>query len=73
MTDPITPDHTPAAAGFTPVAACWVCGGRELRPVERAIFELSEYRRQDSELAEYTGATVEIVRCAACGFGQPAG
>jgi len=41
--------------------------------VERAIFELSEYRRQDPELAAYTDATVEIVRCAACGFGQPAG
>lgn len=63
----------PAAhAGFTPIAACWVCGGRALRPVHTAVFELSEYRRQDPELARYTGATVEIVRCAACGFGQPA-
>ncbi|HEV7587290.1 MAG TPA: class I SAM-dependent methyltransferase [Longimicrobium sp.] len=59
-------------AGFTPVRACWVCAGGELRPVHAAIFELSEYARQDPELARYTGATVEIVRCAACGFGQPA-
>ena len=58
--------------GFVAVDACWVCGGRELKPVHRAIFELSEYRRQDPELAAYTGASVEIVRCAACGFGQPA-
>jgi SAM-dependent methyltransferase len=49
-----------------------VCGGRELRRVHTATFELSEYRRQDPELARYTGAGVEIVRCAACGFGQPA-
>jgi SAM-dependent methyltransferase len=59
-------------AGFIPVPACWVCGGTELRPVHRAIFELSEYRRQDPELARYTGATVELVRCAGCGFAQPA-
>lgn len=58
-------------AGFIPVAACWVCGGAELVPVHTAVFELSEYRRQDPELARYTGATVEIVRCRACGFGQP--
>jgi SAM-dependent methyltransferase len=58
-------------AGFTPVDACWVCGGRALAPVHTAIFELSEYARQDPELARYTGATVRIVRCAACGFGQP--
>ncbi len=58
-------------AGFTPVAACWVCGGRALAPVHTALFELSEYARQDPELARYSGATVRIVRCAACGFGQP--
>lgn len=59
-------------AGFTPVRACLVCGGTALRPVHQAVFELSEYARQDPELARYTGATVEVVRCAACGFGQPA-
>ena len=71
-------DRSPAGAsadaphaGFTPVAACWVCGGTALAPVHTALFELSEYARQDPELARYTGATVRIVRCAACGFGQP--
>ncbi|MFL5542123.1 MAG: class I SAM-dependent methyltransferase, partial [Longimicrobiaceae bacterium] len=64
------PAHAPHA-GFTPVDACWVCGGRALAPVHTALFELSEYARQDPELARYTGATVRIVRCAACGFGQP--
>jgi SAM-dependent methyltransferase len=59
-------------AAFTPVPACWVCGGGELRPVHAAVFELSEYLRQDPELARYTGARVDLVRCAACGFGQPA-
>ncbi|MDB4947854.1 MAG: Methyltransferase protein [Gemmatimonadetes bacterium] len=57
---------------FTALDACWICGARALRPVHTAIFELSEYRRQDPELAAYTGATVSVVRCAACGFGQPA-
>jgi SAM-dependent methyltransferase len=65
------PSDAPHAA-FTPVRACWVCGGVALRPVHAAVFELSEYARQDPELARYTGATVQLVRCAACGFGQPA-
>lgn len=65
-------DNAATHAGFTPVRACWVCGGGDLRPVHTAIFELSEYARQDPELARYTDATVELVRCAACGFGQPA-
>jgi hypothetical protein len=67
-----TEDAAAAHAGFAPVAACWVCGGTELRSVHRAIFEFEEYRRQDPALARYTGATVDLVRCARCGFGQPA-
>ncbi|HEX5724376.1 MAG TPA: class I SAM-dependent methyltransferase [Longimicrobiaceae bacterium] len=58
-------------AGFTPVRSCWVCGGTALRPVHTAVFELSEYARQDPALAAYTGATVRLVRCGGCGFGQP--
>ena len=69
MTESATLPH----AGFDPARACWICGGRDLRPVTRAIFEFSAYAEQDPELARYTGATVELVRCAACGFGQPAG
>ncbi|HET7231346.1 MAG TPA: class I SAM-dependent methyltransferase [Longimicrobium sp.] len=64
------PAHAPHA-GFTPVPACWVCGGSSLAPVHTAIFEFQEYARQDPELARYTGATVGIVRCESCGFGQP--
>ena len=59
-------------AGFTSTGACWICGGRELAPVTRAIFEFSAYAEQDPELSRYTGATVDLVRCARCGFGQPA-
>lgn len=58
-------------AGFAPVPVCWVCGGTRLHPVHTAIFELSEYTRQDPELARYSGATVRVVRCDSCGFGQP--
>ncbi|MBW3570463.1 MAG: class I SAM-dependent methyltransferase [Gemmatimonadetes bacterium] len=63
---------TEAHAGFAPTGACWICGGERLRPVTRAIFEFSAYAQQDPELARYTGATVEIVRCRGCGFAQPA-
>ena len=59
-------------AALTPVAACWVCDGRELARVHDARLEFSEYRTQDPELAEYSGRRVPIVRCHACGFAQPA-
>ena len=60
-------------AGFTPTGACWICGGVDLSPVATAIFEFSAYAEQDPELARYTGATIDLVRCTRCGFGQPAG
>ncbi|HEX6367299.1 MAG TPA: class I SAM-dependent methyltransferase [Longimicrobium sp.] len=62
---------TEAHAGFTPTGACWVCGAAKMKPVTRAIFEFSAYAEQDPALARYTGATVKIVRCRACGFAQP--
>lgn len=62
---------TTLSAPFEPVPACWICGGADLAPVARAIFELSAYAGQDPELAAYTGATVELMRCRRCGFGQP--
>jgi SAM-dependent methyltransferase len=40
--------------------------------VHDATFDLHEYLTQDPPLAEYTGASIPIVRCATCGFGQPA-
>ena len=58
--------------GFIAVGRCWVCGGVDLTPVHRAIFELSEYARQDPPLAAYTGETVDLVACRQCGFAQPA-
>lgn len=62
-----------AYSTFTAVEACWICGGRELRPVATAIFEFSAYAEQDPELAQLTGARIDLLRCRACGFGQPAG
>ena len=63
---------TETHAGFTPTGACWICGRDRLKRMTRAIFELSAYAEQDPELARYTGATVDIVRCRHCGFAQPA-
>jgi 2-polyprenyl-3-methyl-5-hydroxy-6-metoxy-1,4-benzoquinol methylase len=57
---------------FERVPACWVCGGAAFVPVHEAIFELSIYGQQDPELAAYSGATVTLQRCRACGFAQPA-
>jgi len=60
-------------AAFAPLAACWICGGRRLTPYHTLRFELDAYRNddQDHELASYGGATLRLVRCADCGFGQP--
>jgi 2-polyprenyl-3-methyl-5-hydroxy-6-metoxy-1,4-benzoquinol methylase len=60
------------APAFEPVSACWICGGTVFTPVEEARFDLSEYRRQDPELAAYTGSRVWLQSCRACGFTQPA-
>ena len=59
-------------AAFIPIDRCWVCDGTMLTPVHGATFELTEYRKQDPQLADYSGASVEIVECGACGFAQPA-
>ena len=59
-------------AGFLTVDTCWVCGGRSFSDVHEAKFDLSEYRRQDPELAAYSGHRVVIQRCRVCAFAQPA-
>ena len=61
-----------ATAAFLAIDACWVCGGRSFAGVHEATFDLSEYRRQDPELAAYSGSRVIIQRCTACDFAQPA-
>jgi len=61
-----------AAAEFIAVNACWVCGGTSFEVVEHAAFDLAEYRRQDPDLAAYSGRRVPIQRCTACDFAQPA-
>jgi trans-aconitate methyltransferase len=60
------------SAEFAAVPACWICAAVAFDAVHEAIFELSEYTRQDPELAAYTGARVLLQRCRACGFAQPA-
>lgn len=59
-------------AAFESIDACWVCDGRDLAPIHDARIDLHEYQTQDPELAALTGSTVAIVRCARCGFAQPA-
>lgn len=58
---------------FRPIEACWICGGGELSPYHTLRFDLDAFRNgdQDHELASYTGETLRLMRCGACGFGQP--
>jgi len=58
-------------AAFEPQRACWICGSTDLNPVHNLIFELSEYQRQDPELATYSGNRLALRRCRGCGFAQP--
>jgi SAM-dependent methyltransferase len=58
-------------AGFTPVATCWVCDGRDLKNVGLAPIDLYEFRDEDALLAAYSGTSVHLQRCASCGFVQP--
>jgi len=60
-----------ACVGFDAQTACWVCGGTRLARVHNLIFELSEYRAQDPDLAAYTGSRLALCRCGRCGFAQP--
>jgi SAM-dependent methyltransferase len=56
---------------FRPVVRCWVCGGARLRPFHECRFDYREYAVQDPELDGYSGQSVRLVRCDACGFSQP--
>lgn len=59
------------AATFVPAGPCWICESSSLQPVETAGFEFAIYETQDPGLAEYSGQSVTIRRCASCGFAQP--
>jgi SAM-dependent methyltransferase len=59
-------------AGFAPVGRCWVCDGSVLTHAFAARYELSAFADQDPPLAAYTGEPIEMRRCRACGFAQPA-
>jgi 2-polyprenyl-3-methyl-5-hydroxy-6-metoxy-1,4-benzoquinol methylase len=56
---------------FAPVERCWVCGGHTLIPFHQCRLDFRQYATQDPELNAYSGHRIWIVRCAACGFGQP--
>ena len=56
---------------FRPVPACWICGGTKLSRFHQCAFDFSLYAEQDPEIHAYDKTTVWLVRCVACGFGQP--
>src|SRR5688572_504608 len=56
---------------FRPVDRCWVCDGAALVRYHSCRMDFSGYAEQDPGLHEYTGQRVWLVRCTACGFGQP--
>jgi len=67
----VKPAFADATPSFEPVDACWVCGGRSLTRTHRAPLDFRQFEHEDAELFAYGGLDVWIVRCGACGFGQP--
>jgi len=67
------PERSENSGRFSPLAACWICGGSQLTAILPVRFELSIYHEQDPELADYTDAALDLNRCGDCGFMQPAG
>jgi SAM-dependent methyltransferase len=53
-----------------PSGPCWICGGTELDRVWQDPLDLSELPRL-GPLAHANHAPTWVVRCRACGFGQP--
>jgi len=60
-------DHPP----FHSTGPCWICGGSTRERFHEAVLDLAAWRDQDPELAAFTGETVWLWRCTACGFAQP--
>ena len=56
---------------FSPVPQCWICGATARRRYYEGRFDFENFAAQDPELHEYTGRSAWLVRCAACGHGQP--
>jgi SAM-dependent methyltransferase len=56
---------------MTPTEACWICGGRDRKPVWRDPFDLSAHPRF-GPYAHADNPDSVLVRCQSCGFGQPA-
>ena len=56
---------------FTRVERCWVCECAQLTRYHECRLDFHQYASQDPELNAYTGQKVWLVRCDACGFGQP--
>lgn len=60
-----------APLAYRPTGPCWVCTGTDGKRVHQAILEFEAWREQDPELFAYTGETIWLWKCAACGFAQP--
>jgi 2-polyprenyl-3-methyl-5-hydroxy-6-metoxy-1,4-benzoquinol methylase len=72
IAEQLTPPDATVDAMFEPVTACWVCGSDRLTRFHRAPLDFRRYVDEDRDLFQYTGHGVWLVRCAGCGFGQPA-
>jgi SAM-dependent methyltransferase len=55
---------------MSPTGSCWICGGRDQKPVWRDLFDLSAHPRF-GPYAHANNPDSILLRCRNCGFGQP--
>ena len=56
---------------YATTGPCWICGGTDRDRFHSAALDFAAWGEQDPELAAYTGETIDLWQCRACGFAQP--
>jgi SAM-dependent methyltransferase len=60
-----------ATLAYVQTGACWVCGKAGRDRFHAAVLDFRAWDEQDPELAAYSGESIWLCRCRACGFAQP--
>jgi SAM-dependent methyltransferase len=71
MTSPVADTAGRTPMPMEPTGPCWVCGAEAWDPVWQEPFDLSNLPRFGPELAHAGHPPSRMLRCRACGFGQP--
>jgi SAM-dependent methyltransferase len=70
-TEPTAPSAAREPMPMEPTGPCWICGAEARDVVWEEPFDLSSFPRFGPDLAHADHPPTRLVRCRACGFGQP--